>query len=182
MTQVVSFETYVEVLGRSISAVIDVAPLGKEYRLHILSKYGIENVKGDNWYSQRQYLKAIEEISMAQGGDILFTIGKSVLTHSAFPHGIDCLEQALRAIDLVYAVNHRGGYIGHFELVTFDCTRRFAEMVCSTPYPSEFDRGIIFSTLTRFKPKDSACHNVWLNMRKPTRMYGNNTCTYLLKW
>lgn len=179
MAQVVSLEADVEVLGRSILALINAIPLGKQYRLHILSKYGIENVTKNSWYSQQQYLKAIEEISNAQGGEILFVIGKSILEHAVLP---PCLEQALRAIDTIHAMNHRGGDIGRFELVTFDCAGRFAEMVCSTPYPTEFDRGIIFTALSRLKPEDSFYYNVWLNLSKPTRLYGNNSCTYLLKW
>jgi hypothetical protein len=182
MEQIAFVEPGVEVSGRSIFTVINAIPLGREYRLHILGKYGIENINEDAWYSQKQFLKAIKEISHALGPDMLFSIGKGISEHAVFPSHVACLEQALLAIDFIYGMNHRGDTIGRYELITFDLATRFAEMTCSTPYPSEFDRGIILTTLSRFKPKDSSYHNVWLNLSKPTRLHGNASCTYLMKW
>lgn len=182
MGVLVSFESNVEVLGKSIVTLVNAIPLGREYRLHILSKYGIENIDNDNWYSQQQYLRAFREISIASGADLLFAIGKGVQEHAAFPPQTDCLEKALRAVDVVHALNHRGGKIGYYDLMFFDSQARVAKMICTTPYPSEFDRGILATTLKRFKPTDSVNYNVLLNLRKPTRRHGEDSCTYLIKW
>ncbi|MFD1002760.1 hypothetical protein ACFQ21_25770 [Ohtaekwangia kribbensis] len=175
-------ESKVEVLGRFIVTFINAIPLGKEYCFHILRKYGIENIETGNWYGQRQCLKAIEEICNALGPNMILSIGKSISGQAVFSPRVDSLEKALRAIDVVYGMNHRGDGIGGYDLITFDPEGRFAEMVCSTPYPSDFDRGIILTTLSRFKPKDSSCNNVWLNLSKPTRLHGSKSCTYLIKW
>ena len=182
MALFVPFESDVEVLGQSIVTFINAIPFGKEYRLHILGKYGIEDIETDNWYSQRQYLKAFREISIASGPDVLFAIGKGVQEHAHFPPQTDSLEKALRAVDIVYAMNHRGGKIGYYNLITFDSKARLAKMICTTPYPSDFDRGILATTLKRFKPEDSISANVLLNLRKPTRRHGEDSCTYLIKW
>lgn len=182
MALFVPFEPEVEVLGQSIVAFINAIPLGKEYRLHILRKYGIENVRSDNWYSQQQYLKAFREISITSGPYMLFDIGKGVQERAVFSSETDSLEKALRSIDVIYAMNHRGGEIGYYDLMTFDCKARLAKIICTTPYPSEFDRGILTATLTRFKPEDSVNCNVLLNLRKPTRRHGEDSCTYLIKW
>ena len=79
-------------------------------------------------------------------------------------------------------MNHRGGEIGYYDLMTFDCKARLAKMICTTPYPSEFDRGILTATLNPFKTEDSVNCNVLLNLRKPTRRHGEDSCTYLIKW
>jgi hypothetical protein len=182
MAQFVPFEQNVEVLGQFIFTLVNATPSGKEYRLHILSKYGIDSIKLNSWYSQQQCLKAFEEISIVSGSNILFDIGKGIPEYAIFSPQIDSLEKALRAIDIAYAMNHRGGEIGYYDLIRFDSKARLAKMICTTPYPSEFDRGIITAMLKRFKPKDSVNYSVLLNLRKPTRLHGGDSCTYLIKW
>ena len=182
MAQFVPFEVSVEVLGRSIFSVVNAIPLGKESRLEILEKHGIKNLSEDKWYSQSQYLKAFREIADAIGSNTLFAIGKSIPEHAIFPPEVNSLEKALQIINVAYAMNHRGGEIGSYKLVRFDSVKRQAEMVCENPYPSEFDRGIITTMLRKFKPKDSISYDVSLDLSRPTRLQGADSCTYLIRW
>lgn len=182
MAQFIPFDPNVEVLGQSIFTVVNAIPLGKEHRLDVLKKHGIENIDVTTWYSQKKYLKVFEELANTLGPNMLFSIGKGVPEHAVFPPQIDSLEKALQAIDIAYRLNHRGGEIGHYKLVRFDSKGRYAEMVSGTPYPSDFDRGIITTMLRRFKPKDSNSYSVSLDESKPTRLQGQNSCTYLIKW
>jgi hypothetical protein len=182
MAQFIPIGINVEVLGQSIFSVVNAISLGKESRLEILKKNGIENLSENKWYSQEKYLKAFSEIAADIGPSTLFAIGKSVPEHAVFPPEIDSLEKALHVINVAYEMNHRGGEIGSYKLVRFDSTKRQAEMVCANPYPSEFDRGIITTILRKFKPKDSTSCNVSLDSRKPSRLKGGDSCTYLISW
>ena len=106
------------------------------------------------------------------------------------PPEIDNIEAALASIDVAYHMNHRiqgevlfdpatgimKEGIGHYRYQPGG--DRGGVMVCETPYPSEFDRGIITGTARRWRPTVE----VTLDESKPTRKRGADSCTYLVKW
>lgn len=181
MAQFVSFNPKVEVNGQTILSVVNALSAGQERRLGILRNHGIE-LEEDKWYSQQSWLNAFKEISKELGDRTLFMIGKAIPENAKFPPQIDSLQKALAAIDMAYHMNHRGGEIGHYTLLSFDEKKREAIMVCNNPYPSEFDRGIISTMLRRFRPKDSFKYDVVTDLTKETRMKGGESCTYIINW
>jgi len=50
----------------------------------------------------------------------LFAIGKAIPESAIFPPEIQGLEMGLSAIDIAYHMNHRGGEIGHYNLILYD--------------------------------------------------------------
>jgi len=181
MAQFIAFDPKVEVNGETILSVVNTIAVGQEGRLAILKKHGINPEEGQ-WYKQQLWLNAFKEISDELGDRTLFVIGKAIPEHAKFPPQIDNLQKALAAIDMAYHMNHRNGEIGKYTLKEFDDKKRKAVMVCSNPYPSEFDRGIISTMLRRFKPLDSVKYDVILDTSKETRMKGGESCTYLVQW
>jgi hypothetical protein len=83
---------------------------------------------------------------------------------------------------MAYKMNHKGGDIGYYKLVSFDKKERTAIVECKNPYPSEFDRGIITTMVRKFKPADSLRNDVTLDTSKPTRIGGADSCTYKVTW
>ncbi|MGB0522416.1 MAG: hypothetical protein ACPGJS_05620 [Flammeovirgaceae bacterium] len=181
MAQFIAFDEEVEVNGRTIYTIVGALEIGKEYREEILAKHGIVP-EPDTWHSQQLWLDAFKEIAETIGQNTLFMIGKAIPEHADFPPGINNLEQALKSIDVAYHMNHRNGEIGHYQLTHFDKERKEATMVCNTPYPSEFDRGIITSMLRQFRPANSFRYDVILDISKETRIKGGESCTYKIVW
>lgn len=181
MAQFIALDKNVTVNGQTILSVVNAMEFGKEERLQLLLDLGI-NPKPDEWYSQQTWLDAFKIISKKIGNRTLFIIGKAIPENAIFPKNINNLKKALESIDVAYHLNHRGGEIGHYKLVSFDAKKKVASMICSTPYPSEFDRGIITAMLRGFKPKGSIYYNVVLDSKKQSRNDGGESCTYSITW
>jgi len=96
-----------------------------------------------------------------------------------FPPTITDIEKALQAIDVAYHMNHRGGEIGHF--LYSKVADKSAKLVCSNPYPCDFDRGLILSMAKKFKQKNET-PLVNHDDSQPCRKKGAESCTYTIKW
>jgi hypothetical protein len=182
MAQFIPFEKGIQVNGQTVLSVVNALSAGQDSRSKILEKYGISNPQPEKWYSQEKWLEAFQEISDKVGQNTLFAIGKAIPENAKFPPEIDNLEKALSAIDMAYHMNHTKGDIGYYKLTSFNSATRIATMECKNPYPSEFDRGIITTMLRKFKPKDSLKNDVVLDLSKPSRLKGDDSCTYKITW
>lgn len=182
MAQFKSFAPNVQVLGQTLLSIVTAVPTGQDDRREILSKNGITNPEPDKWYSQEAYLNAFKEIANNIGPSTLFAIGKAIPENAKFPPQIDTLEKALNAIDMAYKMNHRGGDIGYYKVISFDAKQKIAVVECLNPYPSEFDRGLLTTMLRRFKPSGSIKYDVALDTDKPSRIAGADSCTFKITW
>ncbi len=182
MAQFVAFEKGVEVNGQTVLAVVNAIPTGKEFRIELLESFGIIDPDPTIWYDQQDWLYVFQKISEELGSNTLFSIGKAIPDNAKFPSEINTLEKAFLSIDEAYHMNHRGGEIGYYKLVSFDLTNQHATMVCKNPYPSDFDKGIITSMLKKFKPKNSVKNIVEIDETKETRLNGFDSCTYSIAW
>ena len=78
-----------------------------------------------------------------------------------------------------YHMNHRGGEIGSYTLTQIESNR--AVMVCNNPYPCDFDRGILVSSVRGFAGTTTLVtekHDASQGCRK----LGGESCTYILEW
>lgn len=182
MAQYVPFAPNVEVNGETILSFVNAMPAYSSVMLQILEAHGIKNPQAGEWYSQVAWLDAFKEIGEKYGANTLFAIGKVIPSNAQFPPDIDDLEKALACIDIAYHMNHRGGEIGYYKLVSYFEEHRFAVMECQNPYPSNFDKGIITTMARRFKPSDSIVISVELDENHPSRLNGAESCTYKVSW
>lgn len=182
MAQYTAFDEGVEVSGQTILSITKALPVNQGIKCDILEAHGIINPVAGRWYSQQAWLNAFKELSENFGDHVLFRLGGIIPDHAAFPPGIDTLAQALKSIDQAYHMNHRGGEIGSYRLIKFNEKEKKAVMVCQTPYPSEFDRGIISAVLQMYGPASSDSLVVHLDASKASRTKGNHSCTYKLFW
>lgn len=192
MAQFVAINKEVEVSKAIVLSTINSMEQGKENRIEILERNGI-NLENE-WINLQNWLNAFKVFANSLGDMNLFLIGKAVTSNAVFPP-IKDLEEALRSINIAYHMNHRlNGRvmfdkltgkiidgIGEFKLTEFDSKRRSATMVCNNPYPSKFDEGIIIQVVRNFKPKGSF-EKIKLDITKETRIRGGNSCTYLISW
>ena len=178
------------VLGMAILAVI--RSMGKYAVLaeNALARQGIKSVKHHGWYPQQAFLNAFRAVDHEIGENTLFRMGKNIPEFTGLPPGVATVEEALNGLDAAYHSHHKDEHgvlidpvsgatregIGHY---AFHSARpRAAVMVCDTPYPSDFDRGILVGVARRFRPLATAV----LDETKPTRKRGGDSCTYLVRW
>ncbi len=182
MAQFIPFAPHVEVNGQTILSFVNAIPTYKEAMLGILDKNNLTNIKNELWYSQKAWLNAFREINDKFGANTLFAIGKAIPESAIFPPEIKNLKSALDVINVAYHMNHQGGEIGYYKLLSYDANACLAFMECRNPYPSEFDRGIITTMARKFKPREAHIISVELDTKKPSRLNGAESCTYFVKW
>lgn len=180
MAQYKAYSEDVEVNGQTVRTII--AGMGKFHTqaLQILEKNGIYDPQPNRWYSQQSWLDAFKAIADALGDRTLFQIGKKIPENAIFPHEtMHNIEDGLKSIDIAYHMNHRGGEIGHY---TYESTGTHSgKMICSNPYPSEFDRGII-EAIAKMYVSEEAKVAVKRDANAPTRLNGDDSCTFLVSW
>ncbi len=179
MAQFKAYSQDVEVNGQTVLSVVDGMGSFTLSANQILSQNGISDPKPGQWYLQQNWLNAFKEISEKLGPKTLLQIGKKIPENADFPPQIDDIDKGLAAIDMAYHMNHRNGEIGTYG---FEKTGpKSAKMVCTNPYPCEFDRGIILAMANRFAPQD-AYVKVEHDDSQPCRKKGDESCTYLVTW
>jgi len=194
MAQYISPTPETEVNRRTVGAVVEAMDRGKDTRIAIMSRNGVDMHGTDEWFSHQKWLDGFREIGESLGDMNLFIIGKAIIEHAEFPP-INSLEEGLRSIDVAYHINHRlhgkpmfdpatgtmTEGIGHYLVTEFDGAKRKAVMVCDNPYPSKFDEGIITQVVRKFKPL-GGLEKIELDATKETRLKGADSCTYLITW
>ena len=193
MAQFIAINKEVEVNSETIMAFVEARATGREERLEILRRFNID-LGTKEWFYQQDWLDAFKNISDNLGSMNLYMMGKAIVDNAKFPP-MNNLKEALNSINVAYHMNHRfdGNVmfdpttgkmmhgIGDYTLVEFDEAKRKGVFLCSNPYPSDFDAGIISQVIRRFKSMGSL-EKVELDKTKETRKEGGETCTYLLSW
>lgn len=193
MAQFVALNKDVEVNKRTLLSIVNSMDQGRENRINILEKNGI-NLDSKEWFNQQDWLNAFKDISNTLGEMNLYLIGKAIIKSAEFPP-IKDLEEGLKSINIAYHMNHRlSGKvmfdkitgktidgIGSYKLVEYSAENRTAVMVCNNPYPSKFDEGIIIQVVRTYKPKGSI-EKIQLDLTKESRKNGAKSCTYIITW
>jgi len=174
-----AFAPMVEVNGETVFAIVDGMGSFRQSALHILAENNIPDPKAGFWYSQQNWLNAFNGISERIGPKTLHAIGQKIPENAQFPPEIDSIEKALGAIDVAYHMNHRGGDIGSYHFASTG--PRSAKLVCTNPYPCDFDNGIITAMEKRFAPGGSV-PKVRHDDSCPCRKMGAESCTYTVSW
>ena len=144
----------------------------------------------DAWYSQAKWLRIFKLIAEKTGPNTLLNIGKKIPENAIFPSYIASIDDALKAIDIAYHMNHKNAQgqvlyingellegIGHYFYLK-DTDENKITMICQNPYPCDFDRGIISAQAFKFKPNAIIKHDD----SKECRKLGAESCTYIITW
>ena len=176
MNQFKALDSNVEVLGQSIMSVVN--SLG-DAATPILKKHGIHPLESDGWYNQQDWLNAFADFEKSNFMNLV-AIGMKVPDNAVWPDHVRTVHDALESINIAYGMNHRGGEIGGYRYErTGD---RSGTMICENPYPSDFDYGIMYRILQKFRGTESDTILVRLDDSKPTRKKGGDSCTFLMEW
>ncbi|MEM1202140.1 MAG: hypothetical protein AAGN66_02805 [Acidobacteriota bacterium] len=168
-----------EVSGHIVLAVVEVMGAFRSVALKVLEKNGIVDPRPERWYPLAAWLSSFETIVQDVGPNTLHIIGRHVSSTAPLPPEIANVEAALQALDDAYHGQHRGsGDIGHYHFISSG--ERSGTMICTTPYPSDFDRGVIQALVERLEP--DGLTEVRLDTRAESRKGDGKSCTYLVSW
>ncbi|MDX2079079.1 MAG: hypothetical protein SFZ02_21795 [bacterium] len=176
MAEFVAFDPNVEVLGITIQSVI--ISLGDE-AIPFLKKYDLHPIVPEGWYNQQKWLDSFRELNSKKFLSLV-SIGMKIPDLAAWPPDINTVHAALASINVAYSMNHRNGAIGGYYYTETGPTS--GTMVCENPYPSDFDYGLIYRTVQKFRDSTSTKLLVKRDDTQPNRITGANSCTYYIEW
>lgn len=166
----------IEVSGGVIEAFVNAIPGRQASRLELLQKYGIINPQKSSWYPLQNLLSTFEEIFGKGGSDTSFQlIGKAIVSNAKFPRTVGT-EEAFSSLNEAYKMNHQGGDIGQYTLSFFGLEKKEIKMDVNTPYPLEFDKGVLLGVFLKFKPKNC------FSLPEVTIQPLSNSFLYTIKW
>ena len=106
-----------------------------------LAQHGIANVEARRWYPLDAFVAALGAMRQLVGAEALYRIGREIPNHIELPPGLDSFDAVAGSFGPAFALNHRGAGAGG---ITHTITGPgSARIVTGTPYPCEFDRGVI---------------------------------------
>ncbi len=192
-----AFEPDIEILGAAVLATFRAFGPLRSIVDRVLCRDGLvdcaapdnRGVELDAWYRQQAWLDALCEVDRSYGTEILFNIGAAIPDTAVFPTSAVDVHSAVASIDLAYHLNHRRAGrvmadpatgellegIGHYGYERLSATQILS--TCVTPYPCEFDFGIVATMARRFEPRVIAAH-----VGRECRRHGAPACTYSLRW
>lgn len=169
------FPPSVQVSGGNILSMLAAMGPFRKRGEQILQEQGISGVDREGWYPLEAYVRALEAIGEKMGPNTLFQIGKHIPDHAMLPPGIDTFQKVAASFGVAFDQSHRGGNAGR---ISYGMpSDRSAEIVTSTPYPTDFDKGIVQGF---FQKLISTRVNVVEDPGKPSKRNGAETSTFLV--
>jgi len=181
--------------GAIVLSISHAVKRGTEYRVQVLAKHGITDIRPDGWYSTQSLLNAIKEIGENIGDLNMLAMGRDfVLRHELPP--LPNLREGLELLSVMHLHNNRiGGKllaelsadqlpsdIGQFHLAEYDEKARRAVAYTTSPFSAKNLEGCIAGILERFRPKDSTQYSIQEDITKERHTQGGNSTTYLITW
>jgi hypothetical protein len=179
MAQFRAFSPNVEVCGQAVLSVIKGMGSFTQSAKEILARHGLKAVEETVWYPQQGWLDSFQEISKSVGPRTVNQIGLTIPDSAKLPPGIDSVDKALASIDVCYHLNHRGGEIGHY--IYKKTGEKMAEIECLSPFPCDFDEGVIKAFAKRFATP-GVIPKVKHDTAKPCKSKQGESCTFLISW
>ncbi len=162
-----------------VEAFVNVLSVGVRFRKDLLKKHGI--TLENEWVPLEAWLKVFEDIHKQLGKATLFILGKSVFNHFEITSNVRTLKSGLEALKNLYNSLHEGD-AGTLELIKFNAEEREAIIEGKTPYPSDFERGILTELARHFAPDDAIEVEVEIDDTKPTKENGAESTFYIIRW
>jgi hypothetical protein len=194
MAQFKSYEAGIEIMGKDIMAPLEGMGVFRKMAEGIIASVGLSGIVADDkhWYPLQKYLDAFKIIAEKTGEATLVAIGKKVMATAALPP-MNNVEDALGLMDIAYHMNYRNAKgqilfdparpqavlegIGHYAC-SFVPGEKKAVMVCSSPYPCAYDRGIVTEFAQHYQGNAVVRHDDSAGCRKT----GADACKYIVTW
>lgn len=130
-----------DALDAIVTAVSALAPATRMRVQTILADEDVLHVSAGEWYPLATYIDTLDAIEDAVGSTVLHRIGMQLPVTTDGDHDASNPRAVLQELDAIYASVHRGENAGGFEFRQLDASSGVVRS--TTPYPDEFDRGIL---------------------------------------
>lgn len=144
--------------GYTILALTGGLYLLKKLATNVLKHHDIKEITYNDWYPMRPWITALNELSDYLGPDIIYQFGQSVPYKALWPQDVDGVHNALRSINKAYHLNHRGKDVGNYEYTELEPNA--GKITCESPYPIYFHKGLIQSTIQKYRSNSSGPVNI----------------------
>jgi hypothetical protein len=120
----------------------------------LLEKHGLEDVHEDHWYPQQAWLDFLADLESLHGAGVadLVSIGMEIARVAKFPPHIHDLDTALNSLGDAYHMNNRNDDPGR-GWTCEQVDRQNYRLVCTTPVPRDFEYGVVYGLVKRFRPR-----------------------------
>jgi len=148
--------------------------------LRILRRYDID-IGVDGWYPQHLWIEALRDIAERVGPTIMYLAGARILENLGYKTSGDPNER-LRYAETFYQTYHRGGGFGSLRILSLNIQNGEARIMSDTPYPCDFERGVLISILASDTPEEP--RQVWVVHENLgiCRKKGSGSCKYVVRW
>jgi hypothetical protein len=129
------------VRAANMRAVLDAFTLVPSAGQRLIEKHrlSVADLLPDKYVPVQSFLNMLKEIQTTVGPSVLRTAGTRIVVNADFPPHFETVESVLLALDAIYHLNHRGE-VGHYRTAQ---EKNAIVVVCQTPYPRHFERGIV---------------------------------------
>jgi hypothetical protein len=192
------FEPGIEVFGPGVEAFVQAFKLFPSVVLKRLVTNGIATYQGKEvivdqtaWYPLENWLAAFSSIAESLGPRALFQIGQTAPQFVVMPPSLTDIHSGIAGVNVGYHMNHRKNGVPMFDPQTgrmlsgigdygykADPGERRIVCRCDTPYPCDFDRGILLGFAHKFEKGARIEHDD----SAPCRKSGADSCTYFITW
>ncbi|HEC22200.1 MAG TPA: hypothetical protein ENI95_04715 [Chloroflexi bacterium] len=178
MAECIAFDPEVKVKGAAVLATMK--GITAEHLQPLIERHGLGSVRPEGWYPQQAWLDVLRDVAEGKAGGSLdlVSVGMEVPNTADWPPGVDSIEAALESIDVAYHMNHRNGEIGYYRAVRVGSHQ--IDVVCETPYPCDFDYGIVYGVASRFHPTGTTF--IVRHAEGQCRKKGDRACVYQVIW
>lgn len=146
----------------------------------ILEQHGLIEIDPKQWYMQQKWLDVLRDITSDTNGMFnLVSIGMKIAETAPLPPHVNSIETALTSMNEHYHISHQNEDVGGMEVEITG--KRYITITSWTPYPDDFEYGVIYGMARQFLPRDSNLvvrHSEHHDCRK----HGGRSCTYHVTW
>jgi len=104
----------------------------------------LEDLTPETFIPVQRWLDALKELLDEVGPNIVQRVGAALSQNADFPPQFDTLDKLFEHMDAIYNHNHRGD-VGRY-VTTRDDDGSW-NIRCETPYPRQFERGLVEGTV-----------------------------------
>ena len=169
-----------EVRGEVLLAILEGMPSLEIEVLQILGRHGISQPEAGGWYPLERLISAWEEIGQRMTPTALYAMGSKLADRTGIHLDIKDFADFTRNLDVIYHGHHRGGAFGQFAAEWED--ERRVRIFMASPYPCDFERGILYGFARRWPPPGATRVSVEHDDQAPCRKRGARSCSYRLTW
>ena len=173
------FNMNAEFIGQALFPAIRALPNFVSRNLwQILADLGIHDPQDDQWYSAEVGVEFYQRVWKEYGPHTVYDLGKTIPEMAIFPPDIKTLYDALSTLHLSFEMNHRGGYMGFYRMVSHDEAQNTVIVQCYSPYPCDMDRGLLVGLGRKY----ANTVRVYVDDTKPSKQKGGHESWYIVKY